>query len=75
MKPNLDKTARAVRVIFATAIGVLYFTGIVTGILGIILLVLAAMMLLTGLMRFCPMAMVGICPERLVYNLFARKKA
>lgn len=46
---------RIIRVIIAAIIGVLYFTGTITGTLGIILLVLAAIFVLTSLVSFCPL--------------------
>ena len=73
MKPNLDNTARIVRISMAAIILILFLTNVISGVVAYVLLAMAAMMLLTGLMRFCPMAMVGICPERFVRRLFAAK--
>ncbi|MDX9751388.1 MAG: DUF2892 domain-containing protein [Flavobacteriales bacterium] len=55
MKPNMGNTDRLLRTIAAIVIAVLYFTGVLHGTVGIVLLVLAAMLLLTGWMRFCPL--------------------
>jgi hypothetical protein len=55
MKPNLSNSDRAVRVIVAALFTYLYFSGIVTGALGIVLLVLAAVFTLTAVVRFCPL--------------------
>jgi uncharacterized membrane protein YtjA (UPF0391 family) len=49
---NLD---RLIRVVLAAVFAYLYFGGIVTGALGIILLVLAVVFLLTSLIAFCPL--------------------
>lgn len=49
---NLD---RIIRVIVAVIFAVLYFTGTVTGVLGIILLVLGGIFLLTSFVSFCPL--------------------
>ena len=45
---------RIVRVILAAVFAGLYFTNVVTGTLGIILLVLGAVFLLTSAVSFCP---------------------
>lgn len=45
---------RIIRVIIAAIIGILYFTDIVTGTLGMVLLVLAGIFLLTSFISFCP---------------------
>ena len=54
MKKNMGTADKAVRVIIAAVIAVLYFTGTLTGTLGIVLLVLAGVFLLTSLVSFCP---------------------
>ena len=43
------------RFIIAAVIGVLYFMNIVSGTLGIVLLVLAGIFVLTSLVSFCPL--------------------
>ena len=56
---------RIIRVIIAAIVGVLYFTGTISGTLGIVLLVLAGVFVLTSLISFCPLyAPFGIktCP-------------
>jgi hypothetical protein len=55
MKRNMSNTDRIVRVILAAVLAYLYFAGIVTGVLGIILVVLAAVFLLTAAIAFCPL--------------------
>ena len=55
MKKNMGAADKAVRVIIAAVIAVLYFTGTLTGTLGIVLLVLAGVFLLTSLVSFCPL--------------------
>lgn len=58
---------RIIRIIIAAIIGVLYFTGTVSGTLGIVLLVLAGVFALTSLVSFCPLyAPFGIntCPAK-----------
>ena len=54
MKKNMGGMDRTIRIIFAVVIGILYFTGIVEGILATVLIVLAVVFLLTSLINFCP---------------------
>lgn len=55
MKKNMGSTDRIVRAVIAVAIVLLYFNNVVTGTLGIVLLVLAAVFLLTAFVGFCPL--------------------
>jgi len=55
MKKNMGSADRIIRIIIAAIVGVLYFTGTVTGTLGIVLLVLAGIFVLTSLISFCPL--------------------
>ena len=55
MKRNLSNTDRIIRVLIAALFGYLYFSGIVTGALGIVLLVLGVVFLLTSVVAFCPL--------------------
>ena len=51
----MGSSDRIIRTIIAIVIAVLYFTGTVSGTLGIILLVLAGVFLLTSFVSFCPL--------------------
>lgn len=55
MKKNMGSTDKLVRVIIAILIAVLYFTGVLKGTLGIVLLVLAGIFIVTSLVGFCPL--------------------
>lgn len=55
MKTNVGSTDKLIRLIFAVVFVVLYLTGVVTGTLGIVLLILAAVFTLTALVSFCPL--------------------
>jgi hypothetical protein len=55
MKRNMSNIDRTIRVILAALFAYLYFGGIVTGALGIVLLVLGAVFLLTSIVAFCPL--------------------
>ena len=67
MKANMGNTDRLIRVILALVMIALYATETVTGTTGIVLLVLAAVFILTSLVKFCPMyPLVGLntCPKK-----------
>ena len=57
MKINMGSADRILRAIIAITLGVLYYFGVgfMTGTLGIVLLVVAAVFLLTSLVSFCPL--------------------
>ena len=61
MKKNMSSADRIIRVLLAAVFAVLYFTGTVTGTLGLVLLVLGGVLVLTSLVSFFPFfAIVGI---------------
>jgi hypothetical protein len=67
MKKNMGIADRIIRALVAVVIFALYFTGIITGTLGIVLIVIASVFLLTGLVSFCPLyTVVGLstCPAK-----------
>lgn len=56
---------RMIRIVVAIVLAALYFTGTVTGTLGIVLLVVAGVFTLTSLISFCPLySIIGLstCP-------------
>jgi hypothetical protein len=55
MKRNMSNLDRIIRVILAAVFAYLYFGGVVTGALGILLVVLGAVFLLTAIVAFCPL--------------------
>lgn len=55
MKKNLGDSDRAMRIIAAGLIVILYLLDVVAGIFGSILLVLAAVLLLTSFIGVCPL--------------------
>lgn len=55
MKKNMGTADRVIRVLIAAVIAVLFFTGVVKGTFGIVLLVLAGIFVLTSLISFCPL--------------------
>jgi hypothetical protein len=54
MKKNVGTIDKVIRILIAVVIAVLYFTHVISGVLGIVLLVLAAVFVLTSLISFCP---------------------
>ena len=55
MKANMGSTDKMVRIILAIVIAILFFTNVISGTLGIILLILAGVFVLTSLISFCPL--------------------
>jgi len=55
MKRNMSNVDRIFRVVVAALFAYLYFSGTVTGALGILLLVLGVVFLLTSFVAFCPL--------------------
>ena len=67
MKKNMGSTDRIIRVLLAIVLITLYFTGTVTGTIGIAMMVLAIVFILTSIVSFCPLyAPFGIssCPVK-----------
>jgi len=57
MKKNMGSVDSIIRLVLAAIIAVLYFTLNITGIFGILLLILAAVFVLTSFIGFCPLYM------------------
>lgn len=55
MKTNMGTTDKTIRLILAVLFAVLYLTGVVKGIFGVILLILAVVFVVTSLIGFCPL--------------------
>lgn len=55
MKKNMGSIDRIIRLLVAAVVAVLYFTGTISGTLGIALLILAVVFVLTSLVSFCPL--------------------
>ncbi len=54
MKRNMSNADRIIRVLIAGLLAYLYFSGIVAGTLGLVLVILAGVFVLTSLVSFCP---------------------
>ena len=55
MKKNMGSADRVIRFLIAALIGVLYFTEIISGTFGLVLLILAIIFLVTSFISFCPL--------------------
>ncbi len=67
MKKNMGNTDRIIRLLLAAVVAVLYFTNVITGTLGIVLLLVAGVFVLTSLISFCPLyTLIGLntCPAK-----------
>ncbi len=54
MKKNVGMVDKVIRILIAVVMVVLFFTHVITGTVGIILLILAGVLVLTSLISFCP---------------------
>jgi hypothetical protein len=54
MKNNVGTIDKVIRLLIATVIVVLYFANVISGLLAIILLILAGILIVTSLISFCP---------------------
>ncbi|MBK6903332.1 MAG: DUF2892 domain-containing protein [Saprospirales bacterium] len=54
MKKNMGSVDRVVRIVLAALVAVLYFSNVIPGTLGIVLMVLAGVFVLTSLVGYCP---------------------
>lgn len=55
MKKNMGFIDKVIRILVALVIVTLYFTNVITGVLGIVLLIFAGVFILTSLISFCPL--------------------
>jgi hypothetical protein len=55
MKANMGSVDKIIRVLVAVVIGILYFTGTISGTVAAILGLLAVVFILTSLISFCPL--------------------
>ena len=61
MKKNMSGTDGIIRIVLAVLFAVLYFTNVISGTIGLILMIAAGIFLVTGLINFCPLyAALGI---------------
>ncbi len=51
----MGTTDKMIRIVIAIVLGILYYTGTITGTLALVALGLAAIFVLTSLISFCPL--------------------
>jgi hypothetical protein len=67
MKNNVGNVDRIIRLLISALLVVLWFTGTLTGTLGIVALVLAGVFTLTAAIGFCPLYSIfgmNTCPAK-----------
>ncbi|MBS1517681.1 MAG: DUF2892 domain-containing protein [Bacteroidetes bacterium] len=55
MKKNMGSADRIIRFLLVIVIAALYFTGVINGILAVLLIAFGVIFLLTGFAGFCPL--------------------
>lgn len=55
MKKNMGLADRIIRIVVAAVIAILFFTNVLSGVLGTVLLILAGIFVLTSFVSFCPL--------------------
>lgn len=67
MKKNMGGFDKLIRIVLATIFAILYFNGIISGTLGIVLLGLSFVFVLTSFISFCPLYVplgINTCPKK-----------
>jgi Protein of unknown function (DUF2892) len=55
MKKNMGSTDKIIRILIAIVIGILYYTGTISGTAAVVLGIFAIVFVLTSLISFCPL--------------------
>lgn len=67
MKKNMGSADKIIRLIIAAIVVTLFFTNVISGTLGIVLLILAGIFTLTSFISFCPLYApfkINTCPKK-----------
>ncbi|MVT43019.1 DUF2892 domain-containing protein [Chitinophaga oryziterrae] len=65
MKLNMGKADRIIRILLALTVGYLYYVKMISGTLGIVLMIIAFIFLITGIVGSCPLyTLFGINSRR-----------
>jgi hypothetical protein len=67
MKKNVGTIDKVIRIVFAIAVITLFLTNVISGVLGIVLLALSAILVVTS--------MIGVCPLYIVMGLNSVEKS
>ncbi|MDG1277657.1 MAG: DUF2892 domain-containing protein [Algoriphagus sp.] len=61
MRKNMGNADRTIRLVVAAVLVVLYFSGVISGTLGLIGIVVAAIFTLTTILGYCPLySLIGV---------------
>ncbi|WP_075351530.1 YgaP family membrane protein [Algoriphagus marinus] len=61
MRKNMGNADRTIRLVVAAVLVVMYFSGVISGTLGLIGLVVAAIFTLTTILGYCPLySLIGV---------------
>lgn len=55
MKKNMGTVDKTIRICVAAVVALLYFTGVISGTLAIVLMIIALIFIVTSLISFCPL--------------------
>lgn len=55
MTKNMGAIDKVIRILIAIAVAILFFTNVITGVIGIVLISLAVIFVITSLISFCPL--------------------
>lgn len=58
MKKNMGYTDKKIRVTATVAIAILYYSGVISGLFGLALLILGVVFALTSVLSFCPLYVI-----------------
>ena len=65
MKKNMGTVDKTIRIFVAAIVALLYFTGVISGTLAIVLMVFALIFVVTSLISFCPLySLLGITTRK-----------
>jgi len=67
MKKNMGTADKIIRILIALVLAILFYYKIITGTLGIVLLIFAGIFLLTSFVSFCPLYTIfgfSSCPAK-----------
>ena len=65
MRNNMSSADRIIRIMIAAVLFVLYYTGVVSGTLGVVLAIVGVVFLLTSFIGFCPLYRIfGFCTKK-----------
>ncbi len=65
LNKNMNSVDQIVRLVIAVVLGVLYFTGVISGTLGLVGLIVAVVFVLTSVFSWCPIyAVLGLSTRK-----------